>query len=102
MAVPAHVKSPIPGEYLGSSPRQVLITGTDLGGGDVKLADYGGGPCRSLILIGGGVLVYRPDSPADDDNPILTLPTLPALTALDIAVHTIVASTTAVPILVLF
>lgn len=103
MTAPIKPKSPISSECLGSSSRQVIITGTDLLAGPVTLADYGGGPCRTIVLLGAGTLAYEPDSPADDAAPLITIPvSLPAFTALDIAVRVIDNSTTALPILVLF
>lgn len=103
MAVPAVVKPPIPNEFLGSSERQMIVTATMLSAGSVDLSLYGGGPCRSVVLLGSGTFAYEPSSPMDDTSPLITIPvSLPAFTSLDIAVRKIDSTTTAAPILVLF
>lgn len=104
---PATAKPAIPNDYLGASSRQVIIAPADITA-TPKLADWGGGPSRSIVLLTTGVVAYIPDSPAYDPaidgagSDLITLPSLPAGTSLDIAVASLDPGATTATLLILF
>lgn len=107
---PATLKPPIPNDSLQSSPRQVFLSATYItANAPVKLALYGSGPSRTIVLLTAGILVYKPSSPAYDGlvsgdgvgSDVVSLPTLPVGTALDVSAQTLETGTTA-DVLVMF